>query len=212
MPRLTLSAEEAAALSLFAADDLRDPVDLVRRAGRDVGRFFEYGRFEGLDVSRSSLAGVSFRGARLTGTIMRPEQEAEIRATGPALFTDHAPYARRPAPPREPDHSSPEAAEAYAEAKRLTLVRYSQPGEEVRDYVNSMWEHQEHPYGGDVINSYNDGPPSPGAKPLGPFFELETSSPAAARAGSGVPVSVGRTFYIHRSFRALPVAFFSIAP
>jgi hypothetical protein len=28
------------------------------------------------------------------------------------------------------------------------------------------------------MNSYNDGPPEPGAKPLGPFYELETSSPA----------------------------------
>jgi len=47
-------------------------------------------------------------------------------------------------------------------------------------FVNSMWEHQEAPYAGDVINSYNDGPPEPGADPLGPFYELETSSPAAA--------------------------------
>jgi len=31
-----------------------------------------------------------------------------------------------------------------------------------------------------VVNSYNDGPAEPGAKPLGPFYELETSSPAAA--------------------------------
>jgi len=31
-----------------------------------------------------------------------------------------------------------------------------------------------------VVNAYNDGPVAPGAKPLGPFYELETSSPAAA--------------------------------
>ncbi|MBN1851298.1 MAG: hypothetical protein JW829_01190 [Pirellulales bacterium] len=62
----------------------------------------------------------------------------------------------------------------------LTCLQYSQPGPEVTDYVNSMWMHQEEPYGGDVINSYNDGPPAPGAKPLGPFYELETSSPALA--------------------------------
>jgi hypothetical protein len=47
-------------------------------------------------------------------------------------------------------------------------------------YVNSMWELQPEPYSGDVINAYNDGPPEPGAAPLGPFYELETSSPAAA--------------------------------
>jgi hypothetical protein len=63
----------------------------------------------------------------------------------------------------------------------LTLVTFSRP-EGVVDYVNSMWEIQEHPYAGDAVNSYNDGPPAPGAKPMGPFYELETSSPAAALA------------------------------
>jgi hypothetical protein len=61
----------------------------------------------------------------------------------------------------------------------LTLVRFTLP-EGTGDYVNSMWQLQERPYAGDVVNSYNDGPPAPGAKPLGPFYELETSSPAAA--------------------------------
>ena len=67
----------------------------------------------------------------------------------------------------------------------LTLVRFSQPPE-ARDYVNSMWEMQDEPYRGDVINSYNDGPPSPGAPPLGPFYEIETSSPA-------VPLAAGES-------------------
>jgi hypothetical protein len=68
-----------------------------------------------------------------------------------------------------------------AAAKVLTLVSFTKP-DGVFDYVNSMWEIQDEPYAGDVSNSYNDGPPSPGAKPLGPFYELETSSPAAALA------------------------------
>ena len=45
-------------------------------------------------------------------------------------------------------------------------------------YVDSQWKEDVDPFGGDVINAYNDGPPEPGAKPLGPFYELETSSPA----------------------------------
>lgn len=61
----------------------------------------------------------------------------------------------------------------------LTIVKYNKP-KEVTDYVNSMWEIQEQPYAGDVVNSYNDGAPAPGEKPLGPFYELETSSPALA--------------------------------
>lgn len=60
----------------------------------------------------------------------------------------------------------------------LTVIKYDQPGPDVTDYVNSMWEIQKKPYGGDVVNSYNDGPPEPGAKPMGPFYEVETSSPA----------------------------------
>ncbi len=54
----------------------------------------------------------------------------------------------------------------------LTLVHLTVP-EGATDYVNSMWEIQEKPFAGDVVNSYNDGPASPGAKPLGPFYELE---------------------------------------
>ena len=47
------------------------------------------------------------------------------------------------------------------------------------DYVNSAWELQEHPYSGDAFNSYNDGPLADGSQ-MGPFYELETSSPALA--------------------------------
>jgi len=43
-------------------------------------------------------------------------------------------------------------------------------------YVNSKWEIQKEPYRGDVINSYNDGPLADGSQ-LGPFYEIESSSP-----------------------------------
>lgn len=59
----------------------------------------------------------------------------------------------------------------------LTLVQFNKP-EGATDYVNSMWELQEKPYSGDVVNSYNDGPTEPGKPALGGFYELETSSPA----------------------------------
>lgn len=60
----------------------------------------------------------------------------------------------------------------------LNIVTYNEPDANP-GYVNSMWEMQEEPFSGDVINAYNDGPPAPGEDPLGPFYELETSSPAA---------------------------------
>ena len=61
----------------------------------------------------------------------------------------------------------------------LTLVHLTLP-EGADQYVNSMWEIQDEPYAGDAVNSYNDGPPEPGKAPLGPFYELESSSPALA--------------------------------
>ena len=62
----------------------------------------------------------------------------------------------------------------------LTIVHLTLPENPAEhSYVNSMWEIQKDPYAGDVVNSYNDGPASPGAKPFGPFYELETSSPGA---------------------------------
>ncbi len=61
----------------------------------------------------------------------------------------------------------------------LTVLHYNQPEDAARKpYVRSQWKDHEHPYAGDVINAYNDGAPEPGAKPLGPFYELESSSPS----------------------------------
>ena len=80
-----------------------------------------------------------------------------------------------------PRRALPFAGSYDAAAGVLTIVHLTIP-EGAADYVNSMWRIQEDPYAGDVVNSYNDGPASPGAKPLGPFYELESSSPAAALA------------------------------
>jgi len=60
----------------------------------------------------------------------------------------------------------------------LTLLLCKLP-EGRTDYVNSAWQIQEDPYSGDAMNSYNDGPLEDGSQ-MGPFYELETSSPAAA--------------------------------
>ena len=81
-----------------------------------------------------------------------------------------------------------------AEGKVLTLVEYTLPAD-ATDYVNSEWEISDAPYGGDVVNSYNDGPPAPGAKPLGPFYELESSSPAAELSPGESLTHVHRTLH-----------------
>ena len=82
-----------------------------------------------------------------------------------------------------------------AQGRVLTLVQYSLE-DTATDYVNSMWEEQQQPYAGDVVNSYNDGPPEPGKPPLGPFYELETSSKAAALAPGESLTHQHRTLHI----------------
>ena len=62
--------------------------------------------------------------------------------------------------------------------KMLTIVK-CQIFDGVTDYVNSAWELQEFPFKGDAVNAYNDGPVADGTQ-MGPFYELESSSPALA--------------------------------
>jgi hypothetical protein len=64
-----------------------------------------------------------------------------------------------------------------SENRILTLLICRLP-EGKKDYVNSSWQIQENPFSGDALNSYNDGPLEDGSQ-MGPFYELETSSPAA---------------------------------
>lgn len=65
-----------------------------------------------------------------------------------------------------------------AKNKVLTIAKFSLP-EGRTEYVNSLWEIQDLPFKGDVVNAYNDGPLEDGGQ-LGPFYELESSSPALA--------------------------------
>jgi hypothetical protein len=75
---------------------------------------------------------------------------------------------------------SPKVAASLAasfdfEKNVLTLIYF--PVDRNGLYVNSKWEIQAQPYSGDVVNSYNDGPLADGTQ-LGPFYEIESSSPA----------------------------------
>ncbi len=77
-----------------------------------------------------------------------------------------------------PPNRAKELCGSYdSDKKILTLLWCSLPNEPM-EYVNSKWGDQENPYAGDVINSYNDGPVEDGSV-MGPFYEIETSSPAA---------------------------------
>ncbi len=94
-----------------------------------------------------------------------------------------------------PQRAKPILGSYDAVNKVLTIVQYNKP-EGSADYVNSMWELQKEPYGGDVVNSYNDGPAEPGAKPLGPFYELETSSPAPQLSPGESVCHTHRTYHL----------------
>ena len=79
----------------------------------------------------------------------------------------------------------------------LTVVHFDLPEQAAR-YVNSLWELQDAPYDGDVVNSYNDGPPNPGG-----FYELETSSPALELAPGESHVHRHRTIHFVGDTEAL---------
>jgi hypothetical protein len=68
---------------------------------------------------------------------------------------------------------------SYDEQNNILTVVKTEVPEGITDYVNSAWELQDFPFKGDVINAYNDGPLEDGDQ-LGPFYELESSSPALA--------------------------------
>jgi len=79
----------------------------------------------------------------------------------------------------------------------LTIAQFSMSSDK-GEYVNSKWEQQTEPYKGDVVNSYNDGPLDNGNQ-MGKFYEIESSSPAAAlRPGESIK-HIHRTIHIQGS-------------
>lgn len=84
---------------------------------------------------------------------------------------------------------------SYSESGALlTLVNFDKV-QGAKDYVNNLWEQQKEPYSGDVVNSYNDGAIAPGQPSLGGFYEMETSSPAAALRPGQSLTHVQRTLH-----------------
>lgn len=83
----------------------------------------------------------------------------------------------------------------------LTILECKLP-EGNTDYVNSTWELQENPYKGDALNSYNDGPLDDGSQ-MGPFYELETSSPALALKSGESYTHIQTTYHFQGAKEAL---------
>ena len=82
----------------------------------------------------------------------------------------------------------------------LTIAEFSLP-EGVTDYVNSLWKLQDNPFAGDAVNSYNDGPID--GKQMGKFYEIESSSPAAALGPGKTMHHFHRTIHLKGSRKDL---------
>ncbi len=92
-----------------------------------------------------------------------------------------------------PERALPMALSYDAQNNVLTIAQFSLPGN-TKDYVNSLWEQQQHPFAGDAVNAYNDGPIE--GKQMGKFYELESSSPAAALAPGATQSHLHRTIHL----------------
>jgi len=101
-----------------------------------------------------------------------------LRATDKAVFfkADGAYRSKIGVPPAR---STGLAGSYDPQRKTLTILHCEVPADAASlPYVRSQWMDHANPYAGDLINAYNDGSPEAGKPPLGPFHEVETSSPA----------------------------------
>ncbi len=100
-----------------------------------------------------------------------------------------------------PQRALPVVGSYDPENNLLTIVQYSL-SEDNNDYVNSLWEMQDEPFLGDAVNAYNDGPLEDGSI-LGPFYEIESSSPAAHLSPGQSLTHFHRTFHFKGAFEQL---------
>lgn len=92
-----------------------------------------------------------------------------------------------------PKRALPVAASYDAIKNVLTIAQFTLP-QDSTGYVNSLWKIQDDPFSGDAVNSYNDGPID--TKQMGKFYEIESSSPAAALAPGNTMQHIHRTIHL----------------
>jgi hypothetical protein len=93
-----------------------------------------------------------------------------------------------------PERSLPWCGSYDPKNQVLTLLWFSKSENQAK-YVNSKWGKQADPLSGDAVNSYNDGPVADGSI-MGPFYEIESSSPAALLASGEQITHKQRIFHI----------------
>jgi hypothetical protein len=75
-----------------------------------------------------------------------------------------------------PVKAKPVAGSYDAENNVLTITLFD--ADSSAKYLNQEWNTSKPPFSGDAVNAYNDGPLADGTQ-MGPFYEIESVSPAA---------------------------------
>ncbi len=75
-----------------------------------------------------------------------------------------------------PHRAKPVAGSYDAENNILTITSFDVDNNGT--YLNQEWNTEKNPLVGDAVNAYNDGPLADGSQ-MGPFYEIESVSPAA---------------------------------
>lgn len=75
-----------------------------------------------------------------------------------------------------PGKAKPVAGSYDSKLKVLTITLFQTDGK--ARYLNQEWNTDKPPFSGDAVNAYNDGPLADGSQ-MGPFYEIESVSPAA---------------------------------
>jgi hypothetical protein len=75
-----------------------------------------------------------------------------------------------------PERAKPIAGSYDAQNNVLTIATFEVDAKGT--YLNQEWNTKKDPYRGDAVNAYNDGPLADGSQ-MGPFYEIESVSPAA---------------------------------
>jgi len=91
-----------------------------------------------------------------------------------------------------PKRALPFVASYDAVNSVLTIAQFTLSG--TTDYVNSLWKLQDDPFSGDAVNAYNDGEIA--GEQMGKFYEIESSSPAAALEPGGSIQHIHRTIHL----------------
>ena len=80
-----------------------------------------------------------------------------------------------------PERAKSVAGSYDAKNKLLTITTFEVDNKAI--YLNQEWTPEKDPLKGDAVNAYNDGPLEDGSQ-MGPFYEIESVSPAAFLAPS----------------------------